>query len=157
MARILVVDDEPLLCDLFRGWLHDDLGADVECSMTATFAAQMVVSKHYNLALIDAVLPDASGIALAELAASQNTPVLLISGYSDVIDKLGRFGFPTLKKPFVSSRLLAEATSVMRHAGENILCVKASAGEMRLRTQALKAAIEGARRPADVVAEGAHV
>ena len=99
---ILVVDDEPMLCDLFRGWLYNQLGADVECSLTATIGRTDDGCMRYDLAVIDAVLPDASGAALAELAANQNTPALLISGHPEVIVKLGQFGFPTLQKPFVS-------------------------------------------------------
>jgi DNA-binding response OmpR family regulator len=152
MARILVVDDEPMLCDLFRGWLQESLGADVACSLTGTLAAQMMVGRGFNLALIDAVLPDASGIALAALAANHNTPALLMSGHPEIIDKLDRCGFPTLKKPFPSSRLLAEASSIMRHAAENILAVQASAAEMRVRTQALKAAMDESHRLADAIA-----
>ncbi len=90
----------------------------MECSLAATIAAQMMVGTRYHLALIDAVLPDTSGVALAGLAAGQNTPALLISGRPDVIDKLGRFGFPTLRKPFVSSRLIAEARRVMSRGGK---------------------------------------
>jgi DNA-binding response OmpR family regulator len=152
VARILVVDDEPLLCDLFRVWLHDDLGADVECSLTGTIAAQMMIGKHFDLALIDALLPDSSGIALAELAANQNTPALLTSGHPDVIDRLDRFGFPNLKKPFIINSLIAEATSILSNAAQNILRVKASAVLMHSRTQALKAAIEESRRLVEAIA-----
>lgn len=152
MTRILVVDDEPLLCDLFRVWLHDDLGADVECSLTGTIAAQMMIGKHFNLALIDALLPDTSGIALAELAANRNTPALLTSGHPEVIDRLDRFGFPNLKKPFIINNLVARASSILSNAAENIRCVKASATRMHARAQALKAATEQSRRRAEAIA-----
>ncbi len=152
MTRILVVDDEPALCDLFRGWLHGNLGADVECSLTGTAAAQMMIGGRYDLALIDAGLPDTSGVALAGMAATYNTPALLMSGRPEIIDRLGGLGFPILKKPFPATRLLDEATSILRHAANNIQAVKSSAAEMHRRTQALKAALAEAHRQVDGMA-----
>jgi DNA-binding response OmpR family regulator len=152
VTRILVVDDEPALCDLFRGWLHGNLGAEVECSLTGTAAAQMMIGGRYDLALIDAGLPDTPGVVLAGMAATYNTPALLMSGRPEIIDRLDGFGFPTLKKPFPVTRLLGEAKGILRHAANNIRGVKSSAAEMHRRTRALKAAMAEAHRQVDGMA-----
>jgi DNA-binding response OmpR family regulator len=80
VRHIAVVDDEPLICALIED-VFEDAGAYVRCATTGCEAAEMLVETLFDLALIDVVLPDASGLALAEIAANNNTPVLLMTGH----------------------------------------------------------------------------
>ena len=91
--------------------------------------------------MIDVGLPGLSGFVLAELAANVSTPVLLMSDHPDAIERLERFGFPFLSKPFDLQALITEATWAMAHSRENICCVMEAVAQMRADVQGLNDAI----------------
>ena len=138
-ARILVVDDEPLVCELVRDLFEEELAADVEYALTGPEGEELIKARRFDLVLIDVGLPGVSGIELTKLAANENLPALLISGHPGVCADLMRFGFPLLTKPFKIETLFAEAIAIMEDAGENLRRVKASIAEMYARNEALKA------------------
>jgi DNA-binding NtrC family response regulator len=106
----------------------------------------MMVSSHFDLAIIDVGLPEISGVELATFAANENIPVLLISGHPEINNKLERFDYPYLAKPFGLDKLAAEAVRVIAATGENIRRVKASAEKMRANKEALSAAVAESQR-----------
>ena len=156
MARILVVDDDALVCEVVTDCLREDLGAEVECALTGARGAQMITTMRFDLALIGAVLPGVSGVALAEPAANENIPALLTSGHPEVCETLDRFNFRHLKKPFDLDTLVAEATGIIRDTRETIRRVKASAAQMRANAEALNVAMEKARRQLDAIKVRQH-
>jgi DNA-binding response OmpR family regulator len=97
----------------------------------------MIAAWHYDLALINATLPDMSGIVLATIAASENIPVLLMSGDAAMNLQLERHGFPYMQEPFGSEQLIRVANQVIRDAQMNILKVKVSAARMQTNTAVL--------------------
>jgi DNA-binding response OmpR family regulator len=109
MPVVAVIDDEPMICELVDEVLHD-AGSDVHIATTAEAGAALLTSRYFDLALIDVLLRDASGILLAEIAANQNTPVLLVTGHAETALRLRQFDFPHLTKPF-DTRLLSEAAA----------------------------------------------
>jgi DNA-binding NtrC family response regulator len=62
--------------------------AAVQCATTGRSGRRLLTGKGFDLAIIDLVLPDASGIALAAIAANENTPVLFITGRPNVTARL---------------------------------------------------------------------
>jgi DNA-binding response OmpR family regulator len=123
VSRIAVIDDEPLICEFVDDFLSDG-GAEVHCATTATLGALMLADGKFDLALIDVFLPDASGFALAELAANQNTAVLLMSGHPDATMRLNAFNLPSLRKPFDLLTLSTAAAREIAASSENIERVK---------------------------------
>jgi DNA-binding NtrC family response regulator len=156
VARILVVDDDALVCEVLTDCLQEDLGAKVECALTGERGALMIAGMRFDLTLIDALLPDVSGIALAEFAADEDTAALMTSGHPQVSETLDRFDFPYLEKPFDIASLIAEATSIIRDTRENIRRVKTSAAQMRASAEALNAAMEKSRRLLDAIKARQH-
>ena len=65
------------------------------------------------LARIDVELRDASGIALGEIAAKQNIPVVFLSGNVNIIEALGDWGMSHLEKPFRLESLHDEAARII--------------------------------------------
>jgi DNA-binding response OmpR family regulator len=141
MAKILVVDDEPLICQVVTDCLQDYDGIDVVCASDGKMGAQMLAGGHFALVLINGTLAEVSGIELAEIAANENTPALLLSGHPETNDKLKRFGYPYLAKPFTMNRLLAESRKVMAESRENIRQVKTAAAKKLASSEALKATV----------------
>lgn len=156
VAKILVVDDDALVCDVLTGCLREDLGAEVKCALTGEHGALMITGMRFDLTLIDALLPDVSGIALAEFAADEDTAALMMSGHPKINETLDRFDFPHLEKPFELASLVAEATNIMRDTRKNIRRVKASAVQMRASSEALNAAMEKAWRLLDAIKVRQH-
>lgn len=138
MRRILVVDDDALICELIVNVLVEWADAEVECVMDGKAGARKLQDGGFDLALIDGTLPGLSGMHLAHIAAAQRTPVLLISGHPAVNDDLERFDFPYLTKPFALSRLLEEVRQTIATADKNIHRIKQSAVQMQASMEARK-------------------
>jgi CheY-like chemotaxis protein len=103
MARkVLLVDDEPLVLEVVAAML-EDLGCEVETSMTAADALKVIGSKQdIDVLLTDVNMPGLDGRQLA-FRAKQMQPdlqVLLLSGR----DHDG-YGFPIIRKPFLEADL----------------------------------------------------
>jgi DNA-binding response OmpR family regulator len=103
VQHIAVIDDDPLICDLIVDALGN-IGADVQCATTDRSGRRLLTGKRFDLAIIDLVLPDAPGIALAAIVANENTPVLLITGRPNVTAPLKQYDladFPCPLKPSI--------------------------------------------------------
>jgi DNA-binding response OmpR family regulator len=146
MKKVLLIEDEPAICDLIVDCFGKLFGAEIECARNGLLGARMIAGWHFDLAVIDAGLPHISGLELAGFAANENIPVLLVSGHPGVSDKLRRFSYPYLEKPFGLDALCAEAARVIDESRENIRRVKASAARMLATTEALSNAMMESRR-----------
>ena len=139
MPKILIIDDDPAVCEVITDCLQEWAGTAVDYALNGTLGAQKLRREHFDLALIDGALPKVSGLQLAEIAANENTPVLLLSGHPDYNEKFRSFGYPYLAKPFSLSQLLAESKRVIADTQQNIRGVKASAARMQASAKALLA------------------
>ena len=123
---IVVIDDDPLICELIADALGNS-GATVQCARRGRSGRKLLTGKRFDLAIIDVVLPDASGIALAAIAANENTPVLFITGHTSATARLKQYDLldvPCLPKPLDLVRLRAEAERVMAESRQNIQRIK---------------------------------
>lgn len=134
MTQILVVDDEPMICQIVTDGLQE-LEANIVCAYSGPQGAELLRNRSFDLALIDIMVGGVSGFALAEMAAERNTPVLLMSGHPDATDKLERFEFPHLNKPFGLQTLLSEAKRTMMAGPRNVRLIQYAVARMRLGTQ----------------------
>lgn len=114
---ILVVDDEPPLLQMVSMMLADT-GYKILLAENGKIAYELLTSKTENIALVlcDVRMPQMSGPELAKKIKDLNTPIVFMSGYSDVnIQQLsveGARGF--IKKPFLCEELLAIIESVLK-------------------------------------------
>lgn len=146
MKKILLIDDDPLVCDLIVDWFADKFGTEVLCPRHGILGARMMLSSYFDLAIIDADLPEISGLELAAFAANENIPVLLVSGHPGTSDQLERLRYPFLAKPLTLHKLTAEAVRVIAESQENIRRVRAQAAKMLANTEALSAEVAESRR-----------
>ena len=136
MHTIAVIDDEATFCEVLKEAL-ENAKITVRVAVTAALGAEMLQQQHFDLALIDVELPDASGIALAEIAANENIPVIFMSGSLNIIDGLCDWGMSHLEKPFRLAALHDEAARVMddsqnqlQHVRETLLRIRATIGDL---------------------------
>ena len=130
MHMIAVIDDEATFCEVIKEALENPT-LTVRVAMTGALGVEMLQQQHFDLALIDVELPDASGIALAEIAANENIPVVFMSGDLRVVDGLSNWGMPCLGKPFGLAAMQAEATRVMDDSQNQLQHVRATLSSIR--------------------------
>jgi DNA-binding NtrC family response regulator len=146
MNRVLLIEDEQMICDVITDCFGEQFSTEVVCARNGMLGARMIAGSRFDLAIIDVGLPQISGLELAVYAANENIPVLLISGHPGVTEKLARFGYPYLEKPFALDALHTEALRVISESRENIQRVKSSAEKMQAGAEALSAALKETRR-----------
>lgn len=144
-AHILVIDDEPDICETVRDILVDE-GYEVSVAETAEDARKARRARRPDLVLMDVWLPDSDGISLLREWKQQigfTAPVIMISGHATVetaveATRLGAYDF--IEKPLSLSKLLLtvqRALEADRLQRENI--------ELRRQTQSLPEPIGGSR------------
>jgi len=102
--RILVVDDEPQVVEIFHELLAQR-GYEVEVSGNGDDAIHRVTSGRFDLVLTDINLPGVDGLEVvrAAKAADKDTCVILITGYASTttaIDALRQGAYDYITKPF---------------------------------------------------------
>ncbi len=102
--RILVVDDEPQVVQIFHELLVSR-GYDVEVSHDGDDAIRRVTAGKFDLVLTDINLPGVDGLEVvrAAKAADKDTCVILITGYASTttaIDALRQGAYDYITKPF---------------------------------------------------------
>ena len=88
--RILVVDDEPLVCDAIRMMLNFD-GHLVETATNGKDALAMLEKGQFDLVITDFAMPGMKGdeLAAAIKARSPNQPVVMITAYAEMLQASG--------------------------------------------------------------------
>jgi len=91
MISILVVED-----DLDVGLLLEHIlmaaGYSVDRASTASDSRGLIASKDYDLVLADGVLPDGTGIEIADQAKARGMKALIITAYALPLAQVGVLG-----------------------------------------------------------------
>src|SRR5215471_17928731 len=88
--RILVVDDEPFVCDAVKMMLNFD-GHIVETANNAKDALAMFEEGKFDLIITDFAMPAMKGdeLAAAIKARSPKQPVVMITAYAEMLQSSG--------------------------------------------------------------------
>lgn len=101
--RVLVVEDNSSL-GLFAIEMLTDLGYEPVLASDAQAALHRLAenAEHFDVVFTDVVMPGMSGVELAQRIRNlyPDLPVVLTSGYSDVLAQNGTYGFELLHKPY---------------------------------------------------------
>jgi CheY-like chemotaxis protein len=146
VTAILVVEDDPGVCDFLTDVLEVELAAMVRCEQTGSLALQAIEMVGFDLAIIDVNMPEISGYELARRAANRNIPTLLSSGHPDAEITLTSVQCPYLAKPYRVADLIGQAAEAITHAGENIRRIKVSLAKLAATTEGLKADLAESNR-----------
>jgi len=116
--RILVVDDEPGI-RAFIGRALNAAGYPTDFAATGSEALERALASHYDLIILDLVMPDMSGQDVLDhlLSARPDQAVLVLSCLADVaskVDCLERGAQDYLTKPFSLAELLARVRVRLR-------------------------------------------
>ena len=122
--RILVVDDEPLVCDAVKMMLTFD-GHDVETASNGKDALAIFDPGKFDIVITDFAMPTMKGdeLAAAIKSRSPNQPVVMITAYAEMLQTSGNpmAGVDyMISKPFLLDNLreaIAKVTSAKDAAG----------------------------------------
>ena len=81
MAKVLVVDDEEMICEEFRDILEEDHHI-VDTARNGHEAIHKVQAQHYDLIFLDVLMPRMEGREVFEkIKKISQVPVAIMSGY----------------------------------------------------------------------------
>ena len=116
MVKILIAEDEEPIANLIRMNLKK-AGYACECAYDGQEAADRMEEGHYDLLLLDIMLPKINGYELMEYAKSIQLPVIFITAMDSTENKVKGLKMGAedyLAKPFEIVELLARVEAVLR-------------------------------------------
>ncbi|GAB2898751.1 response regulator [Uliginosibacterium flavum] len=120
--KILVVDDDPELTELLRGYLGNN-GFLVETAGDGQSMRKMLEASTPDLLILDLMLPGEDGLTLCRnLRAASRLPILMLTARGDDMDRIIGLEMGAddyLPKPFNPRELLARIRSILRRAEDH--------------------------------------
>jgi len=116
--RILIVDDEQWIREVFRDFCSLTDAFEVELAADGQEALAMLRENNYDLVTMDLIMPEMSGLeALAEIKrASPRVPIMVITGNATdkVVTQAGVLGAcRVMYKPIQLEDFVAEVSSAL--------------------------------------------
>lgn len=121
-ATLLVVDDEPELCEILAEYFGDQAFV-VRTAGSAEEARELVAEQTPDLAILDVRMPGEDGLSLARWIRDQHNGVgiIMLTTAADVVDRVVGLEMGAddyVPKPFDLRELLARVKSVLRRRSE---------------------------------------
>ncbi|MDR3120987.1 MAG: response regulator transcription factor [Clostridiales bacterium] len=158
MKIVLIAEDDAEIAAIEKDYLEiNGIASDVAADGGA--ALDMIKTKHYDLLLLDIMLPGKNGFELCkEIRESFDAPILMVTAKAESVDKIRGLGFGAddyITKPFDPAELVARVKSHIaryerltaggkreespdKNAGDSIV-----AGDLRILTQGYKVYVKG--------------
>ncbi len=81
MAKILVVDDEKLICEEFKAILQEE-GHDVDTAYNGMEGLEKIKAQQFDIVFLDVLMPRMEGReAFEKIKQISQVPVVIMSGY----------------------------------------------------------------------------
>ncbi len=120
MSKILIIEDEQPIVDLIKMVLEAN-GYKVSYALDGLKGADLIMENHYDLILLDIMLPKFDGYELLEYAKRESIPVIFITAKGELKDKVKGLNMGAddyIVKPFETEELVARINSLLRrHKG----------------------------------------
>ena len=116
--RILIVDEEPWIREVFSDFCGLTDAFEVEMAEDGQPALEMIKKSNYDLVTLDLIMPEMSGLdALSEIKlAAPKLPIMIITGNATdkLVHKAGVMGAcRVMYKPIQLDDFIAEVTSAL--------------------------------------------
>lgn len=118
LRHVLVVDDQPRVCDFIQAALTGVETRRVSIAPSEDAARSLISLDPPDLVLIGAANTDAGGLDLAFETAARDIPFLAMTDVPPVAAWLEEAGWPHLRKPFTLEELLRGTRRAVRDARE---------------------------------------
>ncbi|HEY5914087.1 MAG TPA: response regulator [Verrucomicrobiae bacterium] len=115
--RILVVDDDPLVCESIR-WILNLDGHQVTTALTGQSAINQFQTASFDAVILDYKLPDMDGdqVAAAIRSVGPHQPILIITAYPETVASLGKLltsEYTLIAKPFSMDELRQAVSNII--------------------------------------------
>jgi ActR/RegA family two-component response regulator len=128
-AKVLIVDDEQVICDL----LHDELGERgyfCTCALNASEALSSLRTHYFDAALVDIRLPGVSGMELLRKMClhHHNTAVIMITAINNTdtaVEAMRLGAVDYIVKPFAIDKVIS-SISIALNNKERVTATNAS-------------------------------
>jgi len=115
--KILVVDDEELICWSLKRTFERHAGHSVCCVYTGNEAIQKIMENQYDVVITDLKLPDVNGHELVKKIKELgvDTPVIVISSYlsDNMLSDMVKYGVVRcINKPFQIEDILNDVEHI---------------------------------------------
>lgn len=118
-AHILLVEDDPDVRPVME-YLCNAEGHRVTSVACLAKALELLDSRHFDLVVTDATLPDGNGLGVADRAADLGISALVVTGYRPYLRRPGaRYDF--LFKPLRAAELIKAVRSRLSGEGAQII------------------------------------
>lgn len=117
-CKIMLVDDEPSLCRMVKGFLEKEGFSHVVSAGSCREAREIYRRENPNLILLDVMLPDGDGFQLLkELHKESEVPVIFLSARDEDENRLHGLGLGAddyITKPFLPKELILRVRAVLK-------------------------------------------
>ena len=116
MSKILIVEDEMPIVDLISMGLKAN-GYKIDYALDGEVGADLIEKNHYDLILLDIMLPKFDGYELLEYAKGEQIPVIFITAKGELKDRVKGLNMGAddyIVKPFEMEELIARVNSLLR-------------------------------------------
>ncbi len=120
-SKILIVDDDPNICELLRLYLQKD-GFETIVANDGETAVEYAAKYTPDLILLDIMLPKLDGWQVCrEIRKTSETPIIMLTAKGETFDKilgleLGADDY--ISKPFDTKEVIARIKAVLRRSGD---------------------------------------
>lgn len=123
MARVLVVDDEPIVREVLTRYLAR-AGFDVDTAEDGVQALDRFREASPDLVLLDLMMPRMDGLEVfTRIRAHSSTPVIMLTARGQETDRVAGLELGAddyVAKPFSPREVTARVKSVLRRAGPSV-------------------------------------
>lgn len=139
--KILLIEDDPRISEfIIKGLQQNNML--VELAKNGLIARELVQDQHWDIILMDIMLPDIDGMELTKLIRFKNiyTPILVLSALSQTNDKIKALDSGAddyITKPFDFNELLSRINALTRRSKFNTLFTSSTlvCGSIEIDTQ----------------------
>ncbi|SDJ74651.1 DNA-binding response regulator, OmpR family, contains REC and winged-helix (wHTH) domain [Aneurinibacillus migulanus] len=121
---ILLVEDDPAISDMVKIYLNNE-AFNVECAFDGEAAESAFKHAHYDLVLLDLMLPKLNGMDFLKMVRTKSyVPVIIMSAKDSDVDKALGLGFGAddyITKPFSMVELAARVKAAIRRSTQYIV------------------------------------
>lgn len=115
--RILVVDDDPLVCESIK-WILNLNGHQVATALTGQAGIQQFQTTRFDAVVLDYRLPDIDGdqVAAAMESLGARQPILIVTAYAETVAPTGKLpgtDYLVMPKPFGMDELRQAISNII--------------------------------------------
>ena len=118
-ARVLVVDDEPVVLEVIERYLSRE-GYEVTTAADGDAGLREWAARRPHLVVLDLMLPSVSGMEICrEIRRTDDTPIIMLTARGDEMDRIAGFEMGAddyLAKPFSPRELVARVKAVLKRS-----------------------------------------